>query len=233
MSGPMSMNRSPQRQLAPVRAIAPNSAEGAKAFAQQITDPAARAAANAEIAAGLAGQNAEEAASYLNQASQGLAGLDDPASQLMVVTSLAKAAFETGDRASAAVYSERGFRLGEDVVHADYDANPDKSVMSLKGVSDLTNLVNTGMRIDPAATVSRIQAIRYPLLRANLLLSAADAVSSRPNGRGAPGRRVVNGTNAFEVMDSIQATGATPQSVTVETRRTITRTPPPQQKPPE
>jgi hypothetical protein len=223
-------NRSPQRQLAPVRAMSQNSPEGAKLFAQQITDPAARAAANAEVAAGLARQNAEEAANYFSQASQALTAIDDPASQLMVVTSLARAAFETGDRASAVVYSERGFRLGEDVVHADYDANPDKAVMSLKGVSDLTNLVNTAMRIDPAGTVNRIQAIRYPLLRSNLLLSAVDAVASRPNMRGSPPTRV-SGANAFEVMDSIQSSGSTAQSVTVETRRTIR--PATQQKPPE
>jgi hypothetical protein len=213
--------RTPQRQLAPVRATASNSTETAKMFANAISDPAARAAANAEIAAGLAAQSPQEAGTYLNQASEGLAKVDDPTSQLMVVTSLARAAFETGDRASAEAYSERGFRLGEDVVRADYDANPDKPMMSLKGVSDLSSLVTTSMRIDPAATVVRIQAIRYPLLRANLLLTAVDAVGARRNIRGTP-MRVVGGIDAVQVLDSAQseaaARGTTVQSVTVETR---------------
>jgi hypothetical protein len=100
----------------------------------------------------------------------------------MVVASLAQAAFETGDRPSAVVYSERGFRLGEDVVRADYDANPDKAMMSLKGVQELSQLVTTGMRVDPTGTVTRVQGIRYPLLRANLLLTAADAAAQRGNG---------------------------------------------------
>ena len=202
--------RNAQRQLAPVRATAPNSTDTAKMFANSISDPAARAAANAEIAAGLAAQNSAEAAAYMGQASEGLAKIDDPASQLMVVTSLARAAFETGDRASAAAYSERGFRLGEDVVRADYDANPDKPMMSLKGVSDLSNLVTTSMKIDPAGTVTRIQAIRYPLLRDNLLLTAADAASTPRNPRGSPPMRVVSG------VDSVQVTGAasTPRGMT-------------------
>ena len=217
--GNAAAGRTPQRQVAPIRAMAPNATESAKALAQQIADPAARAAANAEIAAGLASQNPQEAATYMNQATEGLAAIDDPVSQLMVVTSLARAAFETGDRASAAAYSERGFRLGEDVVRADYDANPDKPVMSLKGVGDLSNLVASGMHIDPAGTVSRVQAIRYPLLRANLLLTAADA-QQNPRG-GVRGSPRVTGPTAVEVMDSLQTSGSAPQSVTVETRRFV------------
>lgn len=212
MMGPSpSPNRSPQRQLAPVRAAAQNSGEAAKLFAGQISDPAARAAASAEIAAGLAAQNPQEAATYMTQASEGLATIDDPASQLMVVTSLARAAFETGDRASAAAYSERGFRLGEDVVRADYDANPDKPVMSLKGASDLASLVVTGMRLDPASTVTRVQGIRYPLLRANLLLSAVDAVSSRRGLRSSIAARVVESVQSVNI-ESRGAPGASVKS---------------------
>ena len=221
----MPPGRTPQRQLAPVRAMATNSTDQAKMFANQISDPAARAAANAEIAAGLASQNPQEAGAYLNQASEGLANIDDPASRLMVMTSLARAAFETGDRASAAAYSERGFRLGEDVVRADYDANPDKPMMSLKGVSDLNSLVNTSMRIDPAGTVTRIQAIRYPLLRANLMLTAVDAAGVRPNIRGGT-VRMVGG------IDSVQPIDSAPPA-TIETRRVLTPTRVPASKPPQ
>jgi hypothetical protein len=214
MSGGANANRNPQRQLAPVRALSQNSSsQGAKLFAQQITDPATRAAANAEIAASLAGENPQEAAMYLGQASQTLGNVDDPASQLMIVASLARAAFETGDRASAAQYSERGFRLGEDVVRADYDANPDKAMMSLKGVSELTNLVNTGMRIDPAGTVSRVQAIRYPLLRENLLLTAAESADARRNLRVAPVRTIDSSVRG-EMNRSVTVTGGITGAVT-------------------
>jgi len=191
-------NRSPAYQVGYATGVGQAAGgDAARSYLGQITDPAVRAAASASVAAGVAQQNPQEAASFMSQASQGLSGLDDPASQLMVIAPLAQAAFETGDLRSAAAYSERGFRLGEDVVRADYDANPDKPMMSLKGVSYLSQLVTTGMRVDPTGTVSRVQGIRYPLLRANLLLTAANAAASRASFRGSPARAVDSSVNDY------------------------------------
>ena len=67
----------------------------------------------------------------------------------------------------------------------------------------------TGMRLDPAGTVTRVQGIRYPLLRANLLLSAVDAISSRRNLRGSPAR-VVDSAVSTEIRRSLSSNAATP-----------------------
>ena len=148
-------------------------------------DPATVAAAGAQMAGNFGQNNPQQATVLLDQARQTLDQLQDPLGQLKVLASLAQGSYATGHRDDAAKYMERGFTLGDEVVRQDFDDHPDRSVTSLNGVNELVNLTRTAMKIDPRGTVVRITGVRYPLLRAYLTLSAAEALQQdRRFGQG-------------------------------------------------
>ncbi len=171
-------------QLIPVRTLAESSPDQAVRYAQRITDPGARVAADAEIAAGYAGHDdPRDAALYLQQATLGLEQIKDQRQRATALASLAQAAYATGDRNAAGRYMEQGFSASEELLRADYDAHPDREAGALDGAEEMAKLVRTGIRRDPENTLGRIEAVRYPNLKAYLYITAAEEMARQPVNR--------------------------------------------------
>lgn len=166
------------RDVAQVQMLARYSPLSATRYLAQVTDPAARAAASAEIAGAMGAARTQQADAYWEQATKGLEQVDDPAAKLMIITALARAAYARHDLATAGSYVDRGYTLGEELMRKDYNEHPDKPTNTLAGSGDLWSLTRAAILFDPAGTLARITTVRFPTLRVNLMLAAAQSVHS-------------------------------------------------------
>ncbi len=192
-----------RRDVAQVQMLAQYSPLSASRYLTQVSDPAARAAASAEIAGAMGAARTQQADAYWEQATKGLEQVDDPAAKLMVIAALARAAYARRDLATAGSYVDRGYTLGEELMRKDYNEHPDKPTNTLAGSGDVWSLTRTAILFDPAGTLARITTVRFPTLRVNLMLAAAQSVhdGAAPPVKQIPDADILSGKVEVLPMD--------------------------------
>ncbi len=152
----------------------------------ELTDPAVRAASGARLAATIAKSNPEQAAELLKKAKEAIAEAKEPADKLRILVGLAQAQAAMNDKAAFETTLATSFAMGEELFRKGLDKNPTAPVFSQPGFDAMSRLTMSAVRMDYAATMSRLDAVRSPLLQALLLIQAAEGLDpdARPRPRG-------------------------------------------------
>jgi hypothetical protein len=173
------MARQSQAQI--VSAIASNDSEGIE---QAISDPGERAVALAQAAGQVADHDPARAEKLLQRAQQLSAGVEDKAMQLRTLVATGEAADTLDNSAVLRDVLERAFPLGQEVLRAQMDGR-----QNIQGtVAGLGRLTRIGMRVAPEMTIAAVDQISLPLVRAFLLVEAAQGLPV-PEPKKAPGRK--------------------------------------------
>lgn len=159
-----------------IEALASEKPDEALRLALTITDPALRSVAFARLAAGAHSSNPKRAAQLFEQSRSILPGVKEDSEQLDAITALAQAAAQLGDTDALAAAIEKGFDLGEELFQQDLDTHPYKPAYAGAGLENLHRLTQVAVKWDSARTVSRIMELQNEVLRAYLLVSAAQAL---------------------------------------------------------
>lgn len=152
----------------------------------ELTDPAIRAASGARLAASISKSDPEQAAELLKKAKEAIAEAKEPADKLRILVGLAQAQAAMSDKAAFEVTLQTGYTLGEELFRKGLDKNPTAPVFTQPGFDAMSRLTMSAVRVDYAGTMSRIDAVRSPLLQALLLIQAAEGLDpdARPRPRG-------------------------------------------------
>jgi hypothetical protein len=165
-----------------VGAIASDSGESIE---QAITDPGERAVAVAQAAERVADSDPARAEKLLQRAQQLSAGVEDKAMQLRTLVATGEAADTLDKSAVLRDVLERAFPLAQEVLRAQMDS---KDGNFSGTVAELGRLTRAGMRVAPEMTVAAIDQISLPLVRAFLLVEAAQGLPV-PEVKKAPSRK--------------------------------------------
>lgn len=166
-------------RLYTVHELAAERPDEALTVASTLTLPAFRAQAWADIAAALASKDRDRALALIDKAREVAASLRDQLDVLRVLSVLCDAGGQVGDRRVLQESLEQGLDLGEEIFNEDLAAHPGKLAYNVDGFDELTKLVQVGGKYDTDYTVNYVRQIRNELLRAHLLVSVAEGISSR------------------------------------------------------
>jgi len=152
----------------------------------ELTDPSVRAASGARLAAVIAKSNPEQADELLKKAKEAIADAKEPADKLRILVGLAQAQAAMNDKAAFETTLQSGYSLGEDLFRKGLDKNPNAPLFTQPGFDAMSRLTMSAVRVDYAATMNRIDAVRSPVLQALLLITAAEGLDpdARPRPRG-------------------------------------------------
>lgn len=156
----------------------------------ELTDPSVRAASGARLAATLVKSNPEQAAELLKKAKEAIAEAKEPADKLRILVGLAQAQALMEDKAAFETTLQTGYALGEELFRKGIDKNPTASIYSQPGFDAMSRLTMSSVRVDYAATMARIDAVRSPLLQAMLLITAAEGLDPDARARPRMGMRI-------------------------------------------
>ena len=145
----------------------------AKMLAQAMPDAATRAAVFAQAAQGVRDHDHAQAEDYLRQAYSLASNLDEDAPRMSALGEVAWAADAVGDAQIRRKAIEEAFPIAERLVRSEFD---DQGHYKPGDASEILHrLVQLGMETDPEATLARIDQVPIPVLRAGLLVGAANA----------------------------------------------------------
>lgn len=150
----------------------------------ELTDPSVRAASGARLAATLVRSNPEQAAELLKKAKEAVAEAKKPADKLRILVGLAQAQAMMEEKAAFETTLQAGYTLGEELFRKGVDKNPTANIFSQPGFDAMSRLTMSSVRVDYAATMARIDAVRSPALQALLLITAAEGLD--PDARSRP-----------------------------------------------
>lgn len=176
-----------QRQIDETRAwrvseIAVDNTDDAVRLASSISDPRWRSVAFSRIAAATASSQPNRSADLLQQGKSLLSTMKDHKARLSALTAYAEAAAASGRPLEAKAAIDEAFPIGEELFQEDLDATPGKLAYAAAGYDDLTALTRTGAGLDSAGMLARITTLRNVVLRAFLLVEAADGIARKNKG---------------------------------------------------
>ena len=166
-------------RLAEVEELAQRSPEEALNLAETIQDPVSRSAGLSAVVRGAVTKNRTLATSVFEEMKQSTETIKDDLSRLEVLSSLASAAAALGDKTAFWKAFNDGLDLGEELFQSSLDANPTITTLDIAALPPLERLVEAGIEIEPQAVSARILQIENRVLRAHLLVSAAEALERR------------------------------------------------------
>jgi len=158
--------------------------EQARTQAEALSDPGMRAVAEAAIAAGYASKNKELSSAAYGRSKSSLPRLTDDQTRLELLAGLAEAAAANNDLPELMEVVERGLDLGSELFQEDMDAHPGKSAIFFDKFDDLSRLVHVGVKMSPGNTLTLMDQLTNPVLRAYLLVDAAQALAERQTKKG-------------------------------------------------
>jgi hypothetical protein len=166
-----------QEKLVRISKLASSDPAQALALSSSLGNKALRDDALATIASELSSQDPRQAKSLIDQVNRDIDSIGEPSSNIKVIAALARAAAVNNDRTLLLKCLKRGFDVGEELYSEDFDVHPGKMAEDYKGFEALSKLSSVGVKYAPEITLPRINQISNELLRAHLLLGAAEDLS--------------------------------------------------------
>jgi hypothetical protein len=147
-----------------------------------LTEPELRVQGLASVAVGFASRDPRRAQRLLDDATRiaqrGTGGADRE--ELSALVAVAAAAAAVHDIHRLTVTLPAGFDLGEEMLEQDLDTHPGKSPYLAEGFDALGELTRIGIRAGmTAATMGRVLAVGNEVLRAFLMVDAAEALQEQ------------------------------------------------------
>ena len=176
-----------QRQkLARIAAVAESDPAQAMEMSKDLSDLAFRSQAMAMVAAAVGSKEPSQARALMERVRKDLDTIREPEDRLAILAALARAAGITGDRGFLGQVLEHAFDLGEELFSQDQEVHPGKTVEDVAGFARLTDLTTTGIKYCSGSAVDRVSKVSNELLRAHLLVTAAETLFAEIRGRPIP-----------------------------------------------
>lgn len=169
-----------ESRLARVRIVARDDPEEALRLSRSFQDPTRAAIALAYAAGAFYSKDPERGRALLRDARAKIPEVKDPLQKVRLRAVFCKTAADAGDVASFREDLQPGLELGEELFQQDLDAHPTSHALDTDVIGYLGDLVSAGIRVDRSATLSYIDQLQSNVLRAYLLVSAADALYTVP-----------------------------------------------------
>ena len=165
-------NSANRATMARIRNAAQQNPQQAMTMASNITDPTQASMALSMVAGNLANDDPKAAADALQKAQDAAEKISDKSAQLRADISLANSADRIDNDLALRSALETGFNTGNELLRDEIDAQPDQE----PSWSQLAMLTSVGMRRLPELTISLIEEVSVPSIKARLLLNAAGSL---------------------------------------------------------
>lgn len=148
----------------------------ALAMVTSITDRGLRNQVLASIAEALASTDRVQARTLVGRIRKDMELSENSRERMAILAALARAAGANQEHSLLSEILERGMDLGEELSSEDHEVHPGKAVEDVDGFGSLADLTATGMKHFPDFILGRIDRISNEMLRAHLVLKAAQAL---------------------------------------------------------
>jgi hypothetical protein len=148
--------------------------------AQQISDPTLRRMALVLLAPSYMSINSRQAESWLAAANDSLSSMPDSLRKLQLLTETLKSYVRTNRADAARVLLPGALNLGEKLYEKDAKQNPNQP--AYEGFHQMLEIARAAVQLESSAAFeSTMNAVASPVLRAQMLISAARALAGMPD----------------------------------------------------